>query len=161
MATFPHKKDKLRRASTVPDVDHAATLTSNHQTRLFGSGSGYLGCDQTYAKMAAATKRNLEDCDMNITALLDVNWWCCWNGSHMVIKFVQRVFPAASAKFASVIGCVVAIRPLARFEGPCTAECLRCAHPPSPNPALCLHVRPRMIHHCRWMLIAKSLMYFF
>jgi hypothetical protein len=51
----------------------------------------------------------------------------------MVVKFVQRVLPADSAKFGSVIGCVVAIRPLARFVGPCTAGCLRCAHPPSPK----------------------------
>jgi hypothetical protein len=53
---FPHKKDKLRRASTVPDVDHAATLTSNHGLVFPRSGSGYLGCSQIYVKMAAATK---------------------------------------------------------------------------------------------------------
>jgi hypothetical protein len=35
----------------------------------------------------------------------------------MVVKFVQRVLPAASAKFGSVIGCVVAIRPASAFRG--------------------------------------------
>jgi hypothetical protein len=35
----------------------------------------------------------------------------------MVVKFVQRVLPAASAKFGSVIGCVVAMRPASAFGG--------------------------------------------
>jgi hypothetical protein len=44
---------------------------------------------------------------MTIAALLDVNWWCRWNGSHTVVKLFKRVLPAASAKFGSVIGCIV------------------------------------------------------
>jgi hypothetical protein len=67
--------------------------------------------------MAATTKAHLRNCDMTITAPLDVNWWCCWNEFHTVARLFRRVLPAASAKCGSVIGCVVAITAASAFRG--------------------------------------------
>ena len=53
------------------------------------------------------------------------DWLCCWDA-------------AASA-----------------FRGSVHGWCVRCARPPSPNPAVCLHSRLCMIHHCRLVYIAK------
>ena len=67
---------------------------------------------------------------MTIAALLHVNWWCCWNGSHMGGQVCSEGFASSFRKIWKCDWLCCGMRPLARFEGSVHGWCLRCARLP-------------------------------